>query len=75
MIQLWRANIDVQLVLSKQDVLSYATKYTAKGEAKSLTFDAILSDILATKVQTGDAAKKVVRKLLITSVAERVYLA
>lgn len=75
MSKLWRADTDVQPLLSKYDVLNYAAKYTTREEAKLLTFDAILSNILAIEVQSTDAANTVIRKLLMTSVAERNYLA
>lgn len=71
--QLWRANTDIQPVMSKQDVVNYVAKYASKAETKSAAFDDTLTNILATSTGVPEDAptKKIIRKLLISSVAER----
>lgn len=74
-IQLWRANMDIQPVVSIQDVMNYIAKYAAKGEQQSANYEDILHHIVSTECNAGDEVKKAVRKLFVKSVAERDYSA
>lgn len=67
--------MDIQPVVSLQDVLNYIAKYAAKSEVQSKTYDEILHDVLSAGVSDTDMLKKAARKLFIKSVTDRDYSA
>ena len=70
----WRANVDMQYIVSRQRVLQYCTKYVTKSEPRSQS----LKDIFTTVVRglrEGNSSLKAVQKLLINTVGERDYSA
>ncbi|KAK3929809.1 ATP-dependent DNA helicase [Frankliniella fusca] len=73
-ITLWRANMDATPILSLGFILSYISKYTAKGENRSVPCAELIRTVLA---ETGaeDTARSVIQKLLIKTVSERDYSA
>ncbi|KAK3912381.1 ATP-dependent DNA helicase [Frankliniella fusca] len=72
-LQTWRSNIDFSPILSKQIVYRYIAKYASKSEVKSVNYNEVLTDILKKSSDDSEKAKKAIRKLLISSCAERDY--
>ncbi|XP_063392313.1 uncharacterized protein LOC134677816 [Cydia fagiglandana] len=68
----WRANTDVQAILSYNAVLNYIAKYASKAEPCSKTLEVLLGESLKNE---EDAAKTVVQKLFIRMIAERDFSA
>ncbi|XP_059071724.1 uncharacterized protein LOC131869345 [Cryptomeria japonica] len=69
-LQLWRANIDWQPVLSKHVVIKYIAKYAAKAKKSSETYHQMLM-CLANIENRDDLATKAYRKLLNETIIER----
>ncbi|XP_034240282.1 uncharacterized protein LOC117644774 [Thrips palmi] len=69
-IQLWRANIDIAPVISKQALIAYLTKYISKCEVPSKFLETTFSDVIKT-LEEDDKAKKVMQKVFLRSCAER----
>ncbi len=66
----WRANVDMQYIVSRHKVIQYCTKYVTKSEPHSQP----LREVFTTTVRSlkeGKTSLKAVQKLLITSVGER----
>ncbi|KAK3917466.1 ATP-dependent DNA helicase [Frankliniella fusca] len=74
-LQTWRANIDISPIVNKRIVYRYIAKYASKSEIKSLCYNQVLTDILNTDGDEGEMSKKAIRKLLVSSCAERDYCA
>ena len=70
----WRANVDMQYIVSRNRVLNYIAKYAAKSEPRSKGLKAVYGNILKTMKDNGSSLK-MVQKLMISSVAERDYSA
>ena len=70
----WRANVDMQYIVSRQRVLQYCTKYVTKSEPRSQSLKDIFSTIVR-GLQEGNNSLKAVQKLLINTVGERDYSA
>ena len=66
----WRANVDMQYVVSRQKVINYVAKYATKSENRSKTLKEVFSNVMKT-VKDDGTALKVVQKLMVSSVAER----
>ncbi|KAK3918326.1 ATP-dependent DNA helicase [Frankliniella fusca] len=73
LLQTWRANIDFSPVISKRVVYQYIAKYASKSEIKSICYNKVLTDILNKGCDESECAKKAIRKLLISTCAERDY--
>ena len=69
----WRANVDMQYIVSRNRVLNY-TKYAAKSEPRSKGLKAVYGNVLKTLKSDGSSLK-MVQKLMISSVGERDYSA
>ncbi|XP_059070522.1 uncharacterized protein LOC131040138 [Cryptomeria japonica] len=69
-LQLWRENIDWQLVMSKHVVTKYIAKYAAKAEKSSETYHQMLL-WLANVENSDDLAAKAYRRLLTETLIER----
>ena len=65
----WRANVDMQYIMSRNRVLNYIAKYAAKSEPRSKGLKAVYGNILKTMKDNGSS------KLMISSVGERDYSA
>ena len=76
MVQLsaWRANVDMQYIVSRNRVLNYIAKYAAKSEPRSKGLKVVYGNILKTMKDNGSSLK-MVQKLMISSVGERDYSA
>ena len=72
MLQTWRANCDIQFVVSIHKLQQYAAKYVTKTEPRSKTLLDVLQAIME-KTDTNDI--KAVQQLLISSVGTRDYSA
>ncbi|KAK3911529.1 LOW QUALITY PROTEIN: ATP-dependent DNA helicase [Frankliniella fusca] len=73
LIQTWRANIDFSPVLSKRIVYRYIAKYASKSEVKSICYNKVLTDIQDKSCDESESVKKAIRRLLISTCAERDY--
>ena len=70
----WRANVDMQYIVSRNRVVQYCTKYVTKSETRSQS----LRDTFATiahSLKEGNRSLKAVQKLLISSFGERDFSA
>ena len=70
----WRANVDMQYIVSHQRVLQYCTKYVTKSEPRSQSLKEIFTTIVHS-LREGNSSLKAVQKLLINTVGERDYSA
>ena len=70
----WRANVDMQYIVSCRRVIEYCTKYVTKSEPRSQSLKEVFTAIVHT-LQDGNTSLKAVQKLLINSVGERDYSA
>lgn len=69
-LQLWRANVDWQPVLSRHAVIKYIAKYAAKAERSSETYQQMLMR-RSNLENPDDLASRAYRKLLNETVIER----
>ena len=70
MLEHWRANVDLQLILDSHAAITYMTKYAAKGEKAGRS----LQTIVKTVVQKGNAtdnASTAIRSAIVRSVGNR----
>ena len=70
----WRANVDMQYIVSRQRVLQYCTKYVTKSEPQSQSLKELFTSIVR-GLKEGNSSLKAVQKLLINTVGERDYSA
>ena len=68
----WRANVDMQYVVSRRRVINYVAKYATKSEPRSKSLKTVYSTIMKS-LKDDDKSLKVVQKILINSVGERDY--
>ena len=70
----WRANVDMQYIVSRCKVIEYCTKYVTKSEPRSQSLKDIFTTIVR-NLKEGNNSLKAVQKLLINTVGERDYSA
>ena len=70
----WRANVDMQYIISRKKVIEYCTKYVTKSEPRSQLLRDVYTSIVRS-LKEGNNSLKAVQKLLINSVGERDYSA
>ena len=70
----WRANVDMQYIVSRHRVLQYCSKYVIKSEPRSQSLKEIFTTIVRS-LREGNTSLKAVQKLLINTVGERDYSA
>ncbi len=70
----WRANVDMQYIVSRRRVINYCTKYVTKSEPRSETLKDTFTRIVR-GLKDGNRSLKAVQKLLIHSVGDRDYSA
>uniref|UniRef100_A0A1X7U260 Uncharacterized protein n=1 Tax=Amphimedon queenslandica TaxID=400682 RepID=A0A1X7U260_AMPQE len=70
----WRANVDMQYIVSRNRVVQYCTKYVTKSETRSQSLRDTFANI-ACSFKEGNRSLKAVQKLLINSFGERDFLA
>ena len=70
----WRANVDMQYIVSRNRVVQYCTKYVTKSETRSQSLKDTFANI-ARSLKEGNRSVKAVQKLLINTIGERDYSA
>ena len=70
----WRANVDMQFIVSRRRVIEYCTKYATKSEPRSETLKDTFTRIIRS-LKDGNRSLKAVQKLLIHTVGDRDYSA
>ena len=70
----WRANVDMQYIVSRRRVIEYCTKYVTKSGPRSQSLKEVFTTIVRS-LKEGNNSLKAVQKLLINSVGERDYSA
>ena len=70
----WRANVDMQYIVSCRRVIEYCTKYVTKSEPQSQSLKEVYTSIVRS-LQEGNTSLKVVQKLLINTAGARDYSA
>ena len=70
----WRANVDMQYIVSRNRVIEYCTKYVTKSEPQSQSLKELYTTIIRS-LQEGNTSLKVVQKLLINAAGKRDYSA
>ena len=70
----WRANVDMQYIVSRRRVIEYCTKYVTKSEPRSQSLKEVFTNIVHS-LKEGNTSLKAIQKLLINSVGERDYSA
>ena len=70
----WRANVDMQFIVSRHRVVEYCTKYVTKSEPRSETLKDTFTRIVKS-LKDGNRSLKAVQKLLIHTVGDRDYSA
>ena len=68
----WRANVDMQYIVSRKKVIEYCTKYVTKSESRSQSLRDVYTTIVCS-LKEGNHSLKAVQKILINSVGERDY--
>ena len=71
----WRANVDLQYIVSRKRVLEYCAKYATKCEPRSQPLKDIYASIIRNLRDDSTASLRAVQKVLINSVGERDYSA
>ena len=70
----WRANVDMQFIVSRRRVIDYCTKYITKSEPRSESLKDTFNKIVRS-LKDGNRSLKAVQKLLIHTVGDRPYSA
>ena len=70
MLQYWRANVDMQIIVDVEACARYMAKYAAKAEQKSKALDSIFKSCVNNLTETGDS-HKVLRSAMVRAVGER----
>ena len=74
LLQHWRANVDVQVIIDIEDCVRYMTKYAAKAETKTQTAKKIFRTCVNRLSQTSQT-KNAFRSAMIKSIGERDFSA
>ena len=71
----WRANVDLQYIVSRKRVLEYCAKYATKCEPRSQPLKDMYASIIRNLRDDSTTSLRAVQKVLINSVGERDYSA
>ncbi len=71
----WRANVDMQMIVSRRRVINYCAKYATKPEPQSKALKSVYGNVLKSLKGDDASALKVVQKVIISSVGERDFSA
>ena len=71
----WRANVDMQYIVSRHRVLEYCAKYATKCEPRSETLKDIFAAIVRSLRDDSTSSVRAAQRLLINSVGDRDYSA
>ena len=74
LLQHWRANVDLQVIVDIEDCVRYMTKYAAKAETKSQTSKQIFQTCVRKLTQTSQT-QSAIRSAMIKSIGERDFSA
>ena len=74
MLQNWRANCDIQVVIDHYACLEYLAKYAAKGEPRSPLLKQVFNSIVQSADQNSDP-HKAIKKVIMKTLGERDYAA
>ena len=67
LLQNWRANVDVQVIVDPDECARYMAKYAAKGESKSTS----MTDILKSCVDSSVSTPSALRRAMVRAIGER----
>ncbi len=70
----WRANVDMQYIVSRNKVIKYVAKYATKSEPRSKGLQEVYSTIMKS-IKEDATPLKVVQKLLTSTIGERDFSA
>ena len=70
----WRANVDMQYIVSRRRVIDYCTKYVTKSEPRSESLKDTFAKIVRS-LKDDNRSLKAVQKLLIHTIGDRDYSA
>lgn len=74
MLQGWRANVDLQIIVDVESCARYIAKYAAKGEPKSTSAASIFANCVA-KLNDTDNPQTALRSSMLRAVGERDFCA
>ena len=74
MLQHWRANVDLQIIVNVQACARYMSKYAAKSEPKSQSVQSLYKSCVDRLTDTSDASK-LLHSAIVRSVGERDFSA
>lgn len=74
LLQNWRANVDLQIIVDIQACARYMAKYVAKGEPRSQAVSEIFNSCVSTQCDGSDA-RSVLHRAMIKAVGERDFSA
>ena len=70
MLENWRANVDLQVIVDKNACAQYMTKYAAKGKPCSKQASEILASCMS-RLQDNDQVSSAIKKAIITVAGDR----
>ena len=70
MLQHWRANVDIQLILDAHAAMSYMVKYASKAERSGSSLQSIIKTII-TKAEETKSTASAIRSAIIKTVDHR----
>jgi hypothetical protein len=70
MLENWRANVDLQVIIDEKACARYMTKYAAKGEPRSKSASDILK-LTVSSLQSNDQVSSAIRKAMIQVAGDR----
>ena len=70
MLQHWRANVDIQLILDAHAAMSYMVKYASKAERSGSSLQSIIKTII-TKAEETNSTASAIRSALIKTIGHR----
>ena len=74
MLQHWRANVDLQMIVDVQACARYMAKYAAKGECRSHSLQSLYKSCVE-HLNNNSGARRILRSALLRSVGERDFSA
>ena len=74
LLQNWRANVDIQIIIDVQACVRYMAKYASKGEPRSQAISEIFKSSVG-GIPQGSDGKSILRRAMIRSVGERDFSA
>lgn len=69
--RIWRANTDIQATSSEHDLINYIAKYVGKSESSSKDLKDIIANLSDLGISENDPAKKIIHKVLMSTLKDR----